>query len=78
MRICDRIKSYEIYCKRNIIPVWVKSTEFTSYKSNIGTYCVRCKENTANKISSLRNINQNTLMVVSNCVVCRKQIFEVH
>ena len=34
------------------------------------TYCVSCKENTANKNSSVRTTKQNRLMLLSSCAVC--------
>ena len=36
------------------------------------TYCVSCKENTTNEISSGRKIKQSRLMFLSNCTVCGK------
>ena len=37
------------------------------------TYCVSCKKNTANKNSSGRKTKQYRLMLLSNCIVCRKE-----
>ena len=37
------------------------------------TYCVSCKKYTANENSSPRKTKQNRLMLLSNCVVCRKK-----
>ena len=36
-------------------------------------YCVSCKKNTANENSSVRETNQNRLMLLSNCAVCGKK-----
>ena len=33
-------------------------------------YCVSCKENAANKSSSVRKTKQNRLMIFSNCAAC--------
>ena len=34
------------------------------------TYCVSCKENTANENSNARKTKQNRLMLLSNCAIC--------
>ena len=36
-------------------------------------YCVSCKKNTVNENSSVRETNQNRLMLLSNCAVCGKK-----
>ena len=41
-------------------------------------YCVSCKKNTANENLSVRRIQQNRLMLISNCAVCGKKKNEVH
>ena len=43
------------------------------YLKTMETYCVSCKKNTANKISSVRKTKQNELMLLSNCVVCGRE-----
>ena len=37
------------------------------------TYCVSCKNYTANKNSSVRKTNQNKLMLSLNCAICGKK-----
>ena len=37
------------------------------------TYCFSCKQNTANKNSSVRRTKQNKLMLLSNSVACSKK-----
>ena len=45
----------------------------TYYTKTTEAYCVRCKKNTTNKISSVRRTRQNRLMLVSNCAICGKK-----
>ena len=43
---------------------------------SIKTYCVSCKQNTANENSSVKKTNKNRLMLLSHCVlVARKHNF---
>ena len=37
------------------------------------TYCVRCKKNTANTISSVTKTKQNRVMLLSNCTIGDKK-----
>ena len=37
------------------------------------TCCVRWKENTTKKNSSVRRTKQNRLMILSNCAICGKK-----
>ena len=37
------------------------------------TYCISCKENTANKNSNVRKNIQNRLILLSKCVICGKK-----
>ena len=37
------------------------------------TYCVSCKNYTANKNASIKKAKQNRLMLLSNCAVCGKR-----
>ena len=37
------------------------------------TYCVSCKENTANENLSVRKTKQNRLMLLSNCTAWHKE-----
>ena len=37
------------------------------------TYCVSCKKDTENEISSVSKTKKNRLMLLSNCAVCGKK-----
>ena len=43
------------------------------YIETMDTYCVNCRENTANKNSSVRKTKQNRLMLVSNSICGKKK-----
>ena len=43
------------------------------YHVTAETYRVSCKKNIANKNSILKKTKQNSLILVSNCVICSKK-----
>ena len=43
------------------------------YINTMKTYCVSCKENTANENSSVTKTKQNREMLLLNCAICGKK-----
>ena len=49
------------------------SVEYINYIKTMETYCVTCKNYTANENPSVKKAKQNRLMLLSNCAVCVKK-----